>query len=182
MDIGTSDKIDKKMKFFLYFLIFAITAIVIVTLYKKQMAGDKAPVNQVQKESGLTSAEEQKIINEKIELMKKGFSDALDGKINSIGADKKSLQVKPDESEQLAENKTINVIINDKTTIIKASTEFVPNKTGNKDDDAFSVKEKTETVGPDALQAGMVVQVQTAEMMEFKNESTVTAVRIVIME
>ncbi|PJA86598.1 MAG: hypothetical protein CO141_03875, partial [Candidatus Moranbacteria bacterium CG_4_9_14_3_um_filter_42_9] len=96
-------------------------------------------------------------------------------------ADKKTIKVQPDESEQLEENKTMDVIITGKTEIIKASSEVVPNKTGDREE-KFIVKEKTETVGPDALQAGMVVQVQTAEMLEFKNQSSITAVRIVIVE
>ncbi|MEK7598513.1 MAG: hypothetical protein AAB487_02155 [Patescibacteria group bacterium] len=182
MDIGKNDPANKNMKIFLYFLIFAVTAFFVVTLFKKQMAGDKAPVSQAPKESGMTSKKEQKLIDERIALAKQGFSDALDGKISAVGADKKSLKVKPDASEQLDENKTMDVVITDKTKIIKSNMEYVPNKTGDKDDDSFIAKGKTETVGSNALQAGMVVQVQTAEMLEFKNQSSITAVQIVIVE
>ena len=179
--MATTNPASRGLKAFLYFLIVAVTAFLIVTLFQKQMAGDKAPVNEAPKDSGMTSAEEQKLIDKKIELMKQGFSDALDGKISEVGADKKTIKVQPDESEQLEENKTMDVIITGKTEIIKASSEVVPNKTGDREE-KFIVKEKTETVGPDALQAGMVVQVQTAEMLEFKNQSSITAVRIVIVE
>jgi len=174
--MATTNPASRGLKAFLYFLIVAVTAFLIVTLFQKQMAGDKAPVNEAPKDSGMTSAEEQKLIDKKIELMKQGFSDALDGKISEVGADKKSLKLKLDE------NKTMDVIITGKTEIIKASSEIVPNKTGDKDDDAFAFKGKTETVGPDALQAGISVQVQTAEMLKFKNQSSITAVRIVIVE
>jgi len=181
MDMGKSAGPNKTLKVALYVLIVVVTAFFVVALFKKQMTGDKKPDNQVPKELGMISGAEQKLLDKKIELMKQGFSDALDGKISEVGADKKTIKVQPDESEQLEENKTMYVIIIGKTEIIKASSEVVPNKTGDREE-KFIVKEKTETVGPDALQAGMVVQVQTAEMLEFKNQSSITAVRIVIVE
>ncbi len=174
--MGKSAGPNKTLKVALYVLIVVVTAFFVVALFKKQMTGDKKPDNQVPKELGMISGAEQKLLDKKIELMKQGFSDALDGKISEVGADKKSLKLKLDE------NKTMDVIITGKTEIIKASSEIVPNKTGDKDDDAFAFKGKTETVGPDALQAGISVQVQTAEMLKFKNQSSITAVRIVIVE